>query len=70
MLLAAIAPTSVAANGLSTFLILTTLDGFIEVLWANCTTLELLPTLGILFGIAAVANAFSIWRFNHGQIFE
>ena len=46
------------------------LDGFIKVLWANCTTLELLPTLAILFGIAAVVNVFSIWRFNHGQIFE
>jgi ABC-2 type transport system permease protein len=99
MLLAAIAPTSAAANGLGTFLILTmsaiggawfptsfmpefiqklsrltivywSLDGFIKVLWANCTTLELLPTLGILLGIAALVNAVSIWRFNHGQIFE
>ena len=99
MLLAAVAPTSAAANGLGTFLILTmsavggawfptsfmpefiqklsrltivywSLDGFIKVLWANCTTLELLPTVGILLGIAAVVNAVSIWRFNHGQIFE
>ena len=46
------------------------IEGFIQVLWANCTTRELLPTLGILFGIAAVVNAFSIWRFNHGHIFE
>ncbi|MGI8432966.1 MAG: ABC transporter permease, partial [Chthoniobacterales bacterium] len=99
MLLAAVAPTSAAANGLGTFLILTmsaiggawfppslmpefiqhlskltivywSIEGFIQVLWANCTTRELLPTLGILFGIAAVVNVFSIWRFNHGQIFE
>ncbi len=99
MLLAAISPTSAAANGLGTFLILTmsaiggawfptsfmpefiqklsrltivywSLDGFIKVLWANCTTLELLPTLGVLLGIAALVNAISIWRFNHGQIFE
>jgi ABC-type Na+ efflux pump permease subunit len=99
MLLAAVAPTSAAANGLGTFLILTmsaiggawfptsfmpefiqklsrltivywSLDGFIKVLWANCTTIELLPTLGILFGIAALVNLFSIWRFTHGQIFE
>lgn len=99
MLLAAIAPTSAAANGLGTFLILTmsaiggawfptsfmpefiqklsrltivywSLEGFIKVLWTNCTTLELLPTLGILLGIAAIVNTFSIWRFNHGQIFE
>ncbi|MBA3962543.1 MAG: ABC transporter permease [Chthoniobacterales bacterium] len=99
MLLAAIAPTSTAANGMGTFLILTmsaiggawfptslmpefiqhlskltivywSIEGFLQVLWANCTTLELLPTLGILLGIAAVVNIFSIWRFNHGQIFE
>ncbi len=99
MLLAAIAPTSTAANGMGTFLILTmsaiggawfptslmpefiqhlskltivywSIEGFLQVLWANCTTRELLPTLGILFGIAAVVNIFSIWRFNRGQIFE
>ena len=46
------------------------IEGFIQVLWANCTTWELLPTLGILVGIAAVANAISIWRFQHGHIFE
>ena len=99
MLLAAVAPTSAAANGLGTFLILTmsaiggawfptsfmpefiqklsrltivywSLDGFIKVLWSNCTTLGLLPTLGILIGISALVSAFSVWRFNHGQIFE
>jgi len=99
MLLAAVAPTSAAASGLGTFLILTmsaiggawfptsfmpefiqhlskltivywSIEGFIQVLWANCTTLDLLPTLAVLFGIAAVVNAFSVWRFKHGQIFE
>jgi len=99
MLLAAIAPTSAAASGLGTFLILTmsaiggawfptsfmpefiqhlskltivywSIEGFLQVLWANCTTLELLPTLAILFGIAALVNVFSVWRFNRGQIFH
>ena len=99
MLLAAVAPTSAAASGLGTFLILTmsaiggawfptsfmpefiqhlskltivywSIEGFIQVLWANCTTLELLPTLAVLFGIAAFVNAFSVWRFKRGQIFE
>ncbi len=99
MLLAAVSPTSAAASGLGTFLILTmsaiggawfptsfmpefiqklsrltivywSLDGFIKVLWANCTTLELLPTLGVLLGIALLVNLVSIWRFNRGQIFE
>jgi ABC-2 type transport system permease protein len=46
------------------------IEGFIQVLWANCTTLELLPTLAILFGIATLVNAFSVWRFKHGHIFE
>jgi ABC-2 type transport system permease protein len=46
------------------------IEGFIQVLWADCTTRELLPTLGILFGIAAVVNAFSVWRFNRGTMFE
>jgi ABC-2 type transport system permease protein len=46
------------------------IDGFLKVLWANCTTAELLPTLAILLGIAAVVNAFSIWRFKRGNIFE
>ncbi len=99
MLLAAIAPTSAAANGLGTFLILImsaiggawfptsfmpefiqhlskltivywSIEGFLQVLWAGCTTRELLPTLAILFGVAAVVNAFSVWRFNRGNIFE
>jgi len=46
------------------------IEGFVQVLWAGCTTRELLPTIGVLLGIAAVVNAFSVWRFNHGQIFE
>ena len=99
MLLAAVAPSSSAASGLGTLLILTmsaiggawfptsfmpeliqqfsklsivywAIDGFLKVLWANCTTLELLPTLAVLFGIAAVVNAFSVWRFKRGEIFD
>lgn len=46
------------------------IDGFLKVLWTGCTTLELLPTLGILFAIAAVVNVFSVWRFKRGQIFD
>ena len=99
MLLASVAPTSAAASGLATFLILTmsaiggawfptslmpefvqhlskltivhwSMEGFLQVLWAGCTTRELLPTLAVLFGIAAVVNGFSVWRFNRGKIFE
>lgn len=46
------------------------MEGFVQVLWANCTTRELLPTLAVLFGIAAVVNMFSVWRFKRGNIFE
>ena len=46
------------------------IEGFLQVLWADCTTREWLPTLAILFGIAAVVNAFSVWRFNLGSMFE
>ena len=46
------------------------IEGFIQVLWAGCTTRELLPTLGILVAIAATVNAFSVWRFNRGAMFE
>jgi len=99
MLLAAVAPTSAAASGLGTFLILTmsaiggawfptsfmpefiqslsrlsivywAIEGFLQVLWAGCTTLELLPILAVLIGITIVVNAFSVWRFNRGNIFE
>jgi ABC-2 type transport system permease protein len=99
MLLASVAPSSAAAGGLGTLLILTmsaiggawfppsfmpeflqhlsrlsivywAIEGFLQVLWADCTTRELLPTLGVLFGIAAVVNAFSVWRFKRGNIFE
>ena len=99
MLLAAVAPSSSAASGLGTLLILTmsaiggawfptsfmpefvqqfsklsivywAIDGFLKVLWANCTALELLPTLAVLFGIAAVVNTFSVWRFKRGNIFD
>jgi len=44
-------------------------SGFLK-LGANCTTRGPLPTVAVLLGIAAGVNLFSIWRFNHGQIFE
>jgi len=45
-------------------------EGFLQVLWADCTTVELLPYVGVLFGIAVVVNTISVWRFNRGQLFE
>ncbi|HKB89298.1 MAG TPA: ABC transporter permease [Opitutaceae bacterium] len=46
------------------------IEGFQQVLWAGAGLRELLPIFGILFGIAAVVNVFSVWRFQRGNIFE
>ncbi len=46
------------------------MEGFLQVLWANCTFRDLLPYLGVLAGIAAVINAISVWRFNRGEMFD
>ncbi len=45
------------------------MEGFAQVLWANATLLELLPTLGILGGMTALVMAVAVWRFNRGKIF-
>ncbi len=99
MLLAAIAPTAAAANGLATFLVLTmsatggawfpvsfmpefmqgvakftlvywSMEGFSQVLWAQQSFTQILPTLGILLGIAAGVMAIAVWRFNRGPLFD
>lgn len=46
------------------------MEGFLQVLWADCTLVELLPYAGVLLAIAAVVNTISIWRFNRGSLFE
>jgi ABC-2 type transport system permease protein len=46
-----------------------TMEGFAQVLWEGYTVVELLPTLGLLFGIAAIVMAASVWRFNRSKIF-
>jgi ABC-2 type transport system permease protein len=45
------------------------MEGFSQVLWANASLAELLPTLGILGGMTAVVMAIAVWRFNRGKIF-
>lgn len=45
------------------------LEGFSQVLWADASFLELLPTLGILGGMTAVAMVIAIWQFKRGRIF-
>jgi len=46
------------------------MEGFIQVLWSGDTLAQMLPTLGILTGTAAVVMAVAVWRFNKGRIFE
>jgi ABC-2 type transport system permease protein len=45
------------------------MEGFSQVLWANATFMELLPTLGILGAITAIVMSIAVWRFNRGNIF-
>ncbi len=45
------------------------MEGFAQVLWANASFLELLPTLGILGGIALAIMSIAVWRFNRGNLF-
>jgi ABC-2 type transport system permease protein len=45
------------------------MEGFAQVLWAGDGFLALLPTLGILLGIAAGVMAIAVWRFNRRQLF-
>jgi ABC-2 type transport system permease protein len=46
-----------------------TIDGFLNVLWRNCTFVEILPNLGILIGIAALLTTISIIQFKKGHVF-
>jgi ABC-2 type transport system permease protein len=46
------------------------MEGFSQVLWADASLGELLPTIGILVGITAAVMALAVWRFNRGRIFE
>ncbi|HUR58449.1 MAG TPA: ABC transporter permease [Opitutaceae bacterium] len=45
------------------------MEGFSQVLWAGNTLLQILPTVGVLLGIAAGVMALALWRFNRGNLF-
>jgi ABC-2 type transport system permease protein len=45
------------------------MDGFLQVLWRNAAFAEILPNLSILFGIATLITAISIWQFKKGHVF-
>jgi len=46
------------------------MEGFLQVLWAERTFVELLPTLGILAGITLIVMTVAIWRLNKKTIFQ
>lgn len=46
------------------------MEGFSQVLWAGHSFVQLLPTVGILLGIAAGVMALALWRFNRSRLFE
>jgi ABC-2 type transport system permease protein len=45
------------------------LDGFSQVMWAGNSLVQILPTLGVLSGIAIVVMGLAVWRFNRSKIF-
>ncbi len=45
------------------------MEGFSQVLWANASFLELLPTLAVLGGMTAAVMGVAVWRFNRGNLF-
>lgn len=46
------------------------MEGFAQVFLADDTLRQILPTLGILTGTAALVMGIAVWRFNRGRIFE
>ena len=45
------------------------MEGFLQVLWRNANTVEILPYVGVLLGITAVVNFISILQFKKGNVF-
>jgi ABC-2 type transport system permease protein len=45
------------------------MDGFLQVLWRNAATADILPNIGILLGIAALITTISVWQFKRGHVF-
>jgi ABC-2 type transport system permease protein len=46
------------------------MEGFAQVLWAGQSFRQILPTVGVLVGIATGVMSIAIWRFNRGRLFE
>jgi ABC-2 type transport system permease protein len=46
------------------------MEGFSQVLWAEDSLVQLLPTVGILLAAAAGVMALAVWRLNRSKLFE
>ncbi len=44
------------------------ISGFLSVLWAGATFVEILPILGVLAGIAALVIGVSLWKFSRTNV--
>jgi ABC-2 type transport system permease protein len=45
------------------------MDGIQQVLWRGVSTMEILPNLGVLCGVAFVVSLISLWQFKKGHVF-
>jgi len=45
------------------------MDGFLQVLWRGVGIMDILPNLGVLFGISALITSISIVQFKKGRVF-
>ena len=45
------------------------MEGFLDVLWRGSGTIDILPIAGILLGMSALLNIFSVSRFQKGKLF-
>lgn len=46
------------------------MEGFAQVLWAEQTLIQILPTVAILAAIAATVMSLAVWRLNRSKLFE
>lgn len=66
-------PVSFMPSYIQTFskitLVYWSMDGFLQVLWRNAGTVDILLNIGVLLGIAAVITSISIYQFKKGHVF-
>jgi len=45
------------------------MEGFLQVLWRSAPIADILPDIGVLFGIAVLITSISLWQFKKGHVF-